>query len=492
MNMNWKTIVAPIITMSMMLTAVACSTSSSGGQESGGKSTESGKVTPSTESTVYPENGLPKDQKVTLKMGFFDGGNGKAYIDYAISTFEKKFPNVKFELTASPKINDLITTKIAANNDDDMFDLFTGDISGGEGAVVNLLKQGKLEVQDDLYDHKVYDGGGKTIRELAVDGLNESNPRYANKILAVPIFTTSAGMFYNKKLFEQNGWNRTPKTWSEFTNLLESIKTKGLIPLTYPGVYPYYLDSYGFGNYKMFEIADRNGNQKAFEDNYRSYNGSQYTSPESIEMWTKIYELGKKGYFAGGVAGLNHTQSEMLVLQGKAAMVLSGGWIENEMKASTPEGFEWGFFSVPMGDQDNGTIKLLNIVAGNSGFLWAKKPDLNKKWAKEFMVWQWNLDIQEKLVETGSVSVRKDYMNDSARAGRVKGLTKEMMEYAKNVKTKYVAPSRDINLTDPAVTTADKIMKEGMNDIALGKKEPKPILEAAEKELQKAIAASKK
>jgi N-acetylglucosamine transport system substrate-binding protein len=51
--------------------------------------------TVSKESEVYEENGLPKNEKVTLKIAVFEGGMGREWCDYAMDTFEAKFPNVR-------------------------------------------------------------------------------------------------------------------------------------------------------------------------------------------------------------------------------------------------------------------------------------------------------------------------------------------------------------------------------------------------------------
>jgi N-acetylglucosamine transport system substrate-binding protein len=60
---------------------------------------------------VYPENGLSKTQKVTLKAGLFESGMGREWFDYAVDTFQKKFPNVTIEVTSSPTIDTILNTK---------------------------------------------------------------------------------------------------------------------------------------------------------------------------------------------------------------------------------------------------------------------------------------------------------------------------------------------------------------------------------------------
>ncbi|MBP1996121.1 extracellular solute-binding protein [Paenibacillus eucommiae] len=483
------------LSLSVVLALSLLSACSSGGNNAPSASpkaspgtSSSPSATTSADDLVYPENGLPKNENVTLKFGFFEGGMGREYIDYAMDTFKKKFPNVNFEVTYSPKIGEIINAKISAGNDDDMFDLFNGFIPGG---IIPLVESGKLLPQDDLWDRELYDNSGKTLKELALDGTIEAAVgRVSNQLYALPIAGSGSGLFFNKKLFEKNDWNQNPKTWSEFEQLLESIKSKGVIPITYPGKYTDYMDL-SFGPIKMFELADLNGNLQTFEDNFRNYKLPQYLAPESVEMWKRIYELGKKGYFPEGVAALSHTQSQMQMIQGQAAMVSTGVYVENEMKDSIPDDFVWGFMSVPMSENPDST-RWIRSTAASGHYIWANKPELNKKWAKEFNIWMWNLDVQEVIAEKGGqLPLRKDFSDDSARAAKLQQAPKAMFDFMSTNKTKMAADSRNATLTDPSAAQAQKLMLDATTEITSGKKDPQPLLEEAEKLIQKAIEAQK-
>ncbi|MCD9022468.1 extracellular solute-binding protein [Cohnella silvisoli] len=449
--------------------------------------TETGKQT--AESDVYPENGLPKNEKVTLKFAYWENGNGREWIDYAMDTFKKKFPNVSFETTYSPKMDTIIGTKISANNDEDMFDIFSNNIAGGPDAVLSLVEAGKIEPQDDLWDHKAYDNEGKTLKELQ-SGIYEGSPRVLGKMYAIPSGQSVTGLFYNKALFEKNGWNQNPKTWSEFTALVDTIKASGLIPITYPGKYPIYL-KFSFGLGAEYALAEINGNLDAFNDAYRNYKTPFYASPESLELHKRIYELGQKKAFPNGVAALTHTQSQMQLLQGQAAMASTGEWVQNEMKDSIPDGFQWGFMLAPMGDKPD-DVKYHSSYTQGGHFIWAAKPELNKKWAKEFLVWTWNLDVQQRFAEkAGSLPVRSDFMNDPTMAESLQAAPKAVLEYMKNNTVKGTSDARNVTLTDPNATNASKLVDEILNDVASGKVDPAPKLLEAEELLKKAIAAQK-
>ncbi|GIP32644.1 extracellular solute-binding protein [Paenibacillus sp. J2TS4] len=493
--MKLKTITILLLCFLVSITVLACAKKYEGGESSptpapSADASDNTKDKDTAEEEVYPENGLPKNEKVTLKMGFFEAGMGREYIDYALDTFKQKFPNVSFEVTYSPTVQTVVNTKISAGNDEDMFDMFNSSLPGGTPAITALVENGKLVDQEDLWDHKLYDGNGKTVRELMMEGTFETAGRILGKTYALPNTGTGAGLFYDKKLFEEHGWNQNPKTWSEFMELLETIKQAGIIPITYTGVHVTYINN-AFGTWKLFELAENSGNLEKFEDDFRNYKLPQYLAPEYVDLWNRLYEMGKKGYFPEGVAALDHTQSQMQVLQHKAAMVSTGSWVENEMKDSTPEGFEWGYMVVPMGE-DPAATKWTRLTSGNGFYIWEGKPELNKKWAKEFNVWMLNLDVQEVLGEkAGAIPLRKDFADDPARADKLQTLTKSILEYNKNNNTRGESGYRNVTLTDPAFAQASKVMNEAITAITSGKQDPQPILEEAEKLLEKAIQAQK-
>lgn len=441
----------------------------------------------SKESEVYEENGLPKNEKVTLKIAVFEGGMGREWCDYAMDTFETKFPNVKFEPVYSPKIGTIIQTKIAANDDADMFDLF---LERGGVSILELILNKKLVPQESLWEHKLYDTPDKTLKDIALEGIYETIQRNEGVCYTLPMYTQINGLFYDQNLFDEKGWNKSPKTWDEFLNLCEVIKNSGIAPIVFPGIYPVYLEQ-AFGENKSFEIAEVNGNLDQFTKSYRNYEGPQYTSPENIERWKRISELGKKGYFAEGIAALNHTQSQMQVLQHKAAMVSTGCWVENEMKDSVPEGFKWGFMGVPFTNNPNDTI-WLKSGTGHGFYVWGGKPDIHIKWSEEFIVWLWNMDVQEVFAEkAGQLPIRKDFSESSERTAKIQDAPKSIFEYMENNTTRLENWYRAISLNDPLVSQASKLYEESVVSMCTGEKDFEPVLQEAEELLQKAIEANK-
>lgn len=490
MKKTWvKLLTFSLSTVMIFSLLAACSGNNSNNQGSTGTQTPAGSENPgnTAEEEVY-ENGLPKNVEVTLKVGQQVGGYGREGFDRMVDSFTKLYPNVKFDVTASSDMKTILSTKISAGNDNDMFDLFNTAPAGG---IVSLAEAGKLEPMDDIWDYKLKDVPDKTVKDLSMAGMYESTQLIQGKRYEFAVHTSFGGLFFNKKLFEKHGWNQNPKTWEEFKQLLADIKADGIYPITFPGMYPSY-HNWAFGTAKNFELADINGNVDEFIENYRTYGLPQYTNPETVETWTRMYELGQQGYFAEGLPALNHTQSQMQVIQGQAAMVSTGTHVENEMKEATTEDFEWGYMAVPFRDSED---QKLWIRSGTTGFnyIWAAKPDLNKKWAKEFIVWQLTLDNQQDAAENvGALPMRKDLIDDPSRSAKLMSSTKAVLGYiAENDAHTYKA-SRSISISDPNLAQAEKLMDENIVKFALGKQDPKPILEQAEELLKKAVEAENK
>lgn len=73
------------------------------------------------------------------------------------------------------------------------------------------------------------------------DGIADIKPSYMqiekdlefipqDGVYALPYVANCAGILYNKDMFEENGWE-IPTTWTEFTDLCETIQSSGQLPL---------------------------------------------------------------------------------------------------------------------------------------------------------------------------------------------------------------------------------------------------------------------
>jgi len=486
MNHSFRKLFASMISLGLVLTlAAGCSGNSNPPPAEKGTTGTNGSnqgSSTTTEDEVYPENGLSKSEKVTIRWGYWENGYGRAWMDNAVAKFIEKYPNVSFDITSSPVIRDLISTKMAAKNDQDMFDIISPSFNKEEGIIAQ--KAGFFEELDDLWEREVPDAPGKKLKEVVLDNTMEYAEKIDGKFYQIPMGSYALGLFFDKTLFKEKGWNQNPKTYDEFLALMESIKADGMIPITYPGVYPTYV-FYSFW-VKQFELAQKAGNLDEYYKNYRQ-GINMYGAPEVKEYWSRMYEMGKKGYFVAGAAALNHTQSQMQLLQHKAAIASTGDWVENEMLDAIPDGFEWGFMTIPFSNTVGDPIWIENGIGAGSLMIWKNKPDLVKQWAKEFVLFLMTNDVQAVNGQSGISPIRKDFAENAENLEKLQAAPRAVLEYMKNNNGHFATRTRDVSFGEQDAAKATKMTEEMIVEVTAGKKDPIPVLDQAEALMKKVL-----
>lgn len=422
--------------------------------------------------STYPENGLSEHTKINLRLAFNEGTTGKSWMEYAIKTFHQKFKNVNIELVAPAPF---VQAKIYAGNNNDMYDIFsTYKILWGISA-----DSGEIEKLDSLWNRSPYDTKNKKLKDLVFNSSYKYQAYSKNgNTYAIPTSVGIIGLSYHKQYFQEKGWNQSPKTYSEFTSLCEKIKASGIYPMTFYGSdlkYTNYLS--GLMESKKFEIALENRNKK-FDSNFRNYNDPLYTTPESLNIWSKMYEMGKKKYFEPGSSGSTSSiSSKMMVIQHKVAMIVSGNWIASELKNAVPKNFTFGYMAMPFVSKASSKL-CVQQVPDESLLVWSGKDELSKKWCKEFLLWLENIDVQRKILESGMIPIRNDFVDKNSPLSSKQIISIDTV-------------SRNVKLNDPDKNEdrAGIIAYDARIPAALGKKNPKADLFKAETFYEKALSS---
>ena len=430
---------------------------------------------------VYLENGLSKDEKVELNLLMPSQGMGKDYFQYAVDTFEERFPNVKVKVRwveGRPAYRNLIQSLLQSGNDEDMYDYFYGF----EGWTEQLIEQGKIEPQDDLWQRTLYDNPKVKVKDgiLADERLIFKD----GHVFSLPEGLSVLGLFYNKKMFKKNGWTEEPKDWEQFLSLCAEIKKSGINPMVIAGQVPGYL-TFTWGAIP-FEV----GGQE-YADNLYNWKPNIYLDPAYITMLERLETFVKKGYFHPGTISFDHTQAQMEFLQEEAAMVSSGCWIEKEMESVMPTGFEWGFMPFP--GNNKGQKKVVLTSESQPGYIWKNRPTLNKQWAKEFKLWCLNLKVQKEFMATGLISVRKDFKSDSLKgetASAVSVVQKAIQSNELIVQTNR-QDFRIKPITNVEMAKMNKTIDDGYVKIITKKANAKQVAEDTNRQYMKALAAAK-
>lgn len=303
---------------------------------------------------------------VELDIPVFAGGFGVAFYEETAREFEKLRPGVIVKLYGDPRIQDKLRVRMI---DGDLPDAaFPRDL-----LIPALARAGKLRDLTAFLDGPNWEGDARwrdTFLSGALDAWKIDGGTYG-----VPLGYACWSIFYNQTLFRKNGWT-VPRTWDEFFALCEKIRAAGVAPVSLTGVYGSYPDAFLRSAY--YNLAG--------PDAWRALNelvpGTRLDP--RYERAAEILQRITRQYTLSGWEGASHTAAQLALLEGRAAMTVSGSWMPTEMAGKFPEGFELGVMNFPVsadGVTDSSSIQ----ASGDHFFMFATGDPEREKLTLDFL-----------------------------------------------------------------------------------------------------------
>lgn len=360
--------------MSMLL-ALGLTASLAAGCGSQTDSTSESSVSSSSaaEQTPQATAGTKEFENKELNIAVFQGAYGRDFWDALSAKFMEKYPGTKINITANPKLGDMIKPSIVAGNPPDFIYLNDGDSSG---VTKGLIKDKAILDITDVFESNALDKDTKIKDEILPGFLDTSycSPYGDGKIYLAPYNYGVMGLWYNKDYFDKKGY-KAPKTWDEFFALNDKAKADGKALFTYQGIYPGYLEEV------MIPALYAAGGQQAVDDftNYKEGFWKSDAAKNTLNIFTKIANTDNA--LMKGTVALNHTQAQTAFMQGKSMFCVNGSWFESEMKdAPREDGFQFGFAGVPGFKDGDPTIALVSVEQ-----MYIPSKSKNPELAKEFL-----------------------------------------------------------------------------------------------------------
>ncbi|WP_411344347.1 carbohydrate ABC transporter substrate-binding protein [Paenibacillus sp. WLX1005] len=308
----------------------------------------------SGQSSAGKQSGSSEFADPELNIAVFQGGYGREYWDKIAEAFMADHPGTTINITASPKIAELVRPKIVAGNPPDLM-----YISGSDNTPIldGLIKDNALTDLTDVFEGQA-EGGKEKLADKILPGVLQSrsmSPYGDGKVYLAPFNFGVMGLWYNKNLFEQKGI-APPKTWDELFALNATAKQNNRALFTYQGLYPGYLEE------MLVPSIYSLGGQKAL-DQYFDYDPTFWSSDTFKQTWGLLDKIAKEdNALMSGTVALNHTQAQTAFLQGKAMFIPNGTWFEDEMKdAPREDGFQFGFLGVPAFSDGKPTTAMTSV-----------------------------------------------------------------------------------------------------------------------------------
>jgi N-acetylglucosamine transport system substrate-binding protein len=365
----------------------------------GGSDTPSGGSSGGTKSDTNP---LGVDETAPLEIVIFSGGFGSKYAtDVHIPLYKKAFPKANVTESDTQDIQGTLQPRFSGGNPPDVVDN-SGTKFLDFGALV-----GDNQLQDltDLFAAPSVDDKTKKVSDTLVPGTIESG-LYNGKPFVLNYAFTVYGIWYNKQLFDKNSWT-APKTWTDFTALLDKIKAAGIVPYSFAGANAAY-----YQYLVILTSAAKLGGADILKniDNLEDGAWTVDAVKQSAAAWA---EVGAK-YSDKANLGLKHTDVQLKQDQDKVALYPSGNWLENEQKASTPSSFTYAMFPVPSLTTSDKLDASAVYASAGEGFIVAAKGK-NPKGGEEY--------LRQMLSKAGAKGFTEQTGSLAAVQGGAEGLT---------------------------------------------------------------------
>lgn len=299
---------------------------------------EATKVPEATQAAA-PTTAPATETKLVVWDQFYRGVESQV-MDTLDKEFEANHPGVKIERVAKTLDDLKVTLKLAMSQTDgpDVAQVNQGRSDMGAMVQGGLL----LPLNDYSAKYKWTDKFSSSV--LNRNSFTEDGKTFGTgNLYGVSPTGEVVGVYYNKDLFEKNGW-KVPTTFDEFQALLAQIKAAGVTPIAFGD-----LDGWP-GIHEFSSVQHLLVTPQYMNDFVYGVNNVSFDTPENQEAAKTMQDWVDKGYFTDGFLGIGYDDVTKLFKDGKAAMSITGSWLAGELISDTS--YKFGFFLMPQKTAD--------------------------------------------------------------------------------------------------------------------------------------------
>lgn len=328
-------------------------------------------------------------EKVTIDFAAVETAYGTGVWQEIMAAYKEVNPNVEFEFLQEKELEDALAPRLQSG---DFPDVVMLALNRPKALTEALVKDKAISDVTDIRDITI-PGEEKTVGEKIFDGFLDStstNPYADGHTYLMPMFYSPTGLFYNKGLFAEKGWE-VPKTWDEMWALADVAKEEGISLFTYPTA--------GYFDTFYASIILSAGGQELF-DKAMSYDTDTWSGDKLAKVFEVLGKLAEntEPTTVANANGEGFTRNQQLVLDNKALFMPNGTWIAGEMaEAPRAEGFEWGLTAIPTVEEgaDRYAYTFLEHI-------WIPEEAEHKEAAKEFIAFLYSDKAAEIFAKHGA------------------------------------------------------------------------------------------
>lgn len=285
----------------------------------------------------------------TIKVAAIETSYGTEVWNKVCEAFTEQ-TGIKVELTIDKKLEDVIGPAMQGGEYPDVVHLAVGREAG---LTEQFIKDKNIAEITDVLSMKV-PGEDVTVGDKIIPGFvndnSTTNPYADGKTYLAPMFYSPCGLFYNKGLFAEKGWE-VPTTWDEMWELGDKAMEEGIYLFTYPTA--------GYFDAFLYALMNVVGGPEFFEK-ATHYEEGIWETPEADQLFEILDKLADYTHPSTPAQANNQdfTRNQLMVMTDEALFMPNGTWIigemaEAEIAQDVADGFQWGMTALPALDADS-------------------------------------------------------------------------------------------------------------------------------------------
>ncbi len=314
-----------------------------------------------------PDGGYAQGK--TAVVSYNASGYGAQWLEKAAEVFEETYKEegYKIDLKISYGWENDAQLEIGKGPERNDVDLYI-DASGLEGildASKKTMREGGavlVDLSEEVFNKPAIGAdkqeeektiGERFMRDKEYLYYYGAREEFHGGIYALPMFNSSCGIILNPSVTEQYGYglDNLPKTTDELNAMCEKIAETsaetGIYAYSWPG------NASGYISYLFFEYFAQYSGKEAFMNFVKTKPSSDATVEDIRENGWQVYEdkgileglkamepIMKPAFSAPGSASSNHIDAQHAMLTGKAAFMINGDWLLNEMDDTGEQYYE--------------------------------------------------------------------------------------------------------------------------------------------------------
>lgn len=252
-------------------------------------------------------------ETITLWTLNFSSEASNAAMQKIASDFEAANPGVDVEIVTRGVDDHKTALRVAAGSDrgPDIFFSWAGLGLGGE-----YIKAGLSLPLDKYYAEYKWD-------DELVPAAASFSKIYEGGRHGVPFTFKGEALYYNKALFTQAGITEAPKSYDDLVAAAEKLKTVGIPAITFGGTVNWHL-------MRLMDVILESKCGAEKHDALMNMKASWTTEPCASASFGEL-DKWSKNYILSPFMGIDNAQSFNLFVAGRAAMMLEGDWLVQQL-----------------------------------------------------------------------------------------------------------------------------------------------------------------